>query len=191
MPKTILSPDQFKEAAALGSVSEVRELSNDGYSFEDIKAILETQRDARLVEKSGDVAASAKANALAQKQVLRPENETHPGISVYSYPEGDVKRPRPRLKCRMFWLAEEVAHDVSTAQELELFNQIQPGRYKCERPDGSPLRVDVTAEVDDVTGKPSKLTVWFETRGGLHRTLGSRVSILKSIIEQQTTLALA
>lgn len=186
MAKTILTTEQLKEAVALGDLGAVRDLANDGFSFDDIKEILDTQRAARIADKSDELSAQATANAKATKQVMRPENETHPGVSVFSYPEGDVKRPRPRYKCRMFWLAEELGYDVTTAQEIELMNQLQPGQYRCERPDGSPMKVDVTVEHDSVTSKWQKLTVWFETRGGLHRNLGSRVSMLKTIIEQQS-----
>lgn len=191
MPKTVLTPEQLKEAVKLGNSTEVRELANDGYSFEDIKEILETQRAARIEERAGEVAFQADANAKANKKLTMPENTTHPHVSAFSYPEGDIARPRPVLKCPMYWLNELVEHDQSTAKELELFNQLQPGRYRCERPDGSPMQVDVIVENDAISGKWHKLTVSFATKGGLHRNLSTRVTMLKEILEQQSALVLA
>lgn len=191
MPATKLTPEQFKEAVSLGSVPEVRDLANDGYSFDDIKDILETQRSARQADRAEDIGARAMADAAANKKVMRPENESHPAKSVYSYPEGDVARPRPELRCRTFWLAEELDNkSVTTAKELELLNQIQPGRYICHRPDGTPMTVDVKVELSDtLTGKWERLTVWFKAPDGMN--VPSRVAMLTDIIEQQNKLVLA
>jgi len=79
----------------------------------------------------------ADATAEAAERAANPSNKTHPGISVFSYPEGDREHPRS-LKCPMFWCGYDVATDTSTAEELELMNQAKPGVYQFKRTDHTP-----------------------------------------------------
>lgn len=181
--KNYLTVGQRKECLALGAtMGELNEMEDRGYEYADILDLCRTASEARLSEKDADADRTAKAH----KRAMRPENERHPGKSVFSYPEGDVARPRPALKCQMFWLNEPVDTDTTTAKEIELLNQLERGRYKLERPDGSLLRVDVITEQDDLTGKLGKLTVSFDTRNNGHRNLPSRVFMLQECIKQQT-----
>lgn len=184
MPKETYTLEQRKTLLANGvSMGDIRASEAEGTPYADALELAITARTA------GDTSAQEDADRLAKanKRAMRPENERHPGISVFSYPEGDVARPRPQFKCEMFWLNDKLDYDVTTALEIELMNQLVPGEYRCQRPDGSQFKVDVKAEIDPLTLKMGRLTVWFETRGGLHRVLSSRVQMLREIIEQQKT----
>lgn len=94
--------------------------------------------------------------AEAQERAANPSNKIHPGISVYSYPEGDVKRPRPDFKCEMYWLGYPAGLDNTTAEEMELMNQAEPGDYNFRRTDGGLEKFVVTAH-RDAGGKPTRL----------------------------------
>lgn len=79
----------------------------------------------------------AQMSADAHERAANPSNKTHPGISVFSYPEGDRARPRPELKCEMYWVGYPIDLDTTTAEELELLNLAEPGVYAFIRTDRS------------------------------------------------------
>jgi hypothetical protein len=79
----------------------------------------------------------AETTAQAQERAANPSNKTHPGISVYSYPEGDRARPR-ELHCPMTWAGFDLGTDTTTAEEIELLNLATPGVYKFARTDHTP-----------------------------------------------------
>jgi len=60
----------------------------------------------------------AQMSADAAERAANPSNKTHPGISVYSNPEGERANPRPPLKCQMFWagylIDTDTIHDPVT-----------------------------------------------------------------------------
>jgi hypothetical protein len=74
---------------------------------------------------------TAEVSAQTMKRALKPENETHPGISVFSYPEGDVSKPRPALPFQLFWNNFPIHKFVEQHHwyELQLFSQLTPGEY--------------------------------------------------------------
>lgn len=78
----------------------------------------------------------AETQAAAAERAANPSNKTHPGMSVYSYPEGDRARPRA-FKCPMTWAGYPLDLDTTTAEEIELFNLAEPGTYTFRRTDGS------------------------------------------------------
>lgn len=94
-------------------------------------------------------------NRTARKEA-KPENETHPGKSVFSYPEGDVARPKPTLDYPFFYNSYPCHKFPETEhwRELELMRQVQPGEYTVMRKDFSLMKVTVTGERD----ADSKLT---------------------------------
>lgn len=67
------------------------------------------------------------------KKTMKPENETHPGISAFSYPEGDVARPKPTLTRRTFVVGARMSEESLTPTEIELFNAIT---QSCEAREG-------------------------------------------------------
>jgi hypothetical protein len=119
----------------------------------------------------------AALSADAYDRTQHPDNREHPGISAYSYPEGDQARPRPELKCKMLWVDYDLTRDTLTATELELLNQAQPGRFRFTRTDGAQDWLEVTATADDV-GSVERLQFMFLTKER-RDTLPSMVSMLR------------
>ena len=103
-----------------------------GISADDLTRILANQREAS--EDSTRKSMQALTNALIR------ENQTHPGVSAFSYPEGDVARPKPQLvdaqgKPRVtFFCDTRQNEDSLTPAEIEAFNQI---RTDCTARNGS------------------------------------------------------
>lgn len=108
--------------------------------------------------------------ADAQKAALREIAErdqrddiNYPRMSVYSYPEGDRTRPRPPFKCRMYWVGFDVDHDTTTAHEIELFNQMEPGEYTFRRIGGALEKLHVAGE-RNASGTLTKLDFTFASK---------------------------
>lgn len=105
---------------------------------------------------------TAQISATSMQKALKPENEAHPGISSFSYPEGDVARPRPTLPYEFLWNNYPVHKFPETQhwRELELMCQVQPGEYTVLRRDGSKMAVTVKAE-RNADGAITRLSVEF------------------------------
>lgn len=119
----------------------------------------------------------AQMTAAAQDRMLHPDNREHPGISVYSYPEGDLKRPKPDLKVPMTWVGYPLTTDTLTPTEIDLLNQAKPGDYGFTRTDGTTDKLTIRADVD-VQGAPTKLHFVFLT-AERKDTLPSMVNMLR------------
>jgi hypothetical protein len=183
-PSVPLTPEQMIDIASLGApLGEVRDFIADGYTFDQIHSIYAAQRSARQDERKNDAQVVADASAKAH-HALEKHEEEHKGISAYSYPEGDIARPRPDFECKTIWVAEELTHDLTSAEEIELLNQVKPGRYIATRADNSKMLVTVTVEADEVTGKPGKKTIFFSTRGHLRFNLPPRTVLCRELIAQ-------
>jgi hypothetical protein len=91
-----------------------------------------------------------KSSATAMQKAMKPENDTHPGISAFSYPEGDAAKPKPTLPFQFFYNAYPCHKFPETEhwRELELMAQVQPGEYTVIRKDGSKMAVTVKGERD-------------------------------------------
>jgi len=120
----------------------------------------------------------AQMSAEAQERAANPSNKTHPGMSVYSYPEGDRARPRPPLKCPMFWNGYDLTPDTTTAEEIELLNVAEPGEYTFVRSDKSTDRFQVKGERSP-SGAFARLEFTFPTREN-RETLPSMVDMLRA-----------
>lgn len=85
---------------------------------------------------------------LKETAPRKRENEMHPGISAFSYPEGDLEKPKPVLPFELYWNAYPVHKFPETQhyRELELACQLQPGEYTVIRKDGSKMGVTVRGE---------------------------------------------
>lgn len=125
----------------------------------------------------------AQMSADAHERAANPSNKTHPGVSVFSYPEGDRARPRPALKCEMFWCGYPVDLDTTTADEVELLNVAEPGEYTFERynhtrksPSTDTLTITGTR---DGAGKLTRLVFTFPTIVHENRDT-SQVAILQT-----------
>ena len=102
------------------------------------------------------------ANATAVQKAMKPENERHPGKSVFEHPEGSLKRPKPPLPYELFWNNYPVYKfpETETWREWELYGQLQTGEYTVLRKDGSRMAVKVDGE-RDADGKLTKVMVSF------------------------------
>jgi hypothetical protein len=108
--------------------------------------------------------------ADAQRDALREIAErdkrddiNYPRISVYSYPEGDREHPRQKFKCRMYWVGFDMDWDTTTAEEIELLNQFEPGDYTFRRIGGAPESLTVTGE-KNASGVLTKLDFQFASK---------------------------
>lgn len=114
----------------------------------------------------------------SQKRIL--ENVTHPHISAYSYPEGDIARPKPKLIRKTYFCGIEEKEDRLSPGEIDAYNAIvEPRearggawRAKLLRPrhtgDPGELQVFVpAATVDQRMMLPGSLTlILLELNGG-------------------------
>lgn len=62
------------------------------------------------------------------RNTLIPENKVHPGISAYSYPEGDRLRPKPKLKYEVLFCGYRQREDNLTPDEIDALNAITGDR---------------------------------------------------------------
>lgn len=135
--------------------------------------------------------ATGLSTAQAMQQALKPENAFHPGVSCYSYPEGDRDKPRPALRCAMTWVGAVIDPETEHWYELELLNQIQPGEYRVTNADMSQTTLTVRPEMDSTTGKLDKLHLSFPVRDGQSRNVSPKAVWLleaqgKSYMEAMT-----
>jgi len=66
--------------------------------------------------------------ATSTQKAMRPENAVHPHISVYSYPEGDIAREKPKLKRDTFFCGHKENEDQLTPGEIEAYNAFNEPR---------------------------------------------------------------
>jgi hypothetical protein len=108
-------------------------------------SLLQEMRNAQ----SDEQRAAAIKQAEMIEQVLvktKPENTEHPGISVYSYPEGDKAHPKPPLRCTTTICGHQFKKDAVetlTPTEVELLNRLDAGTYHVTKADGSRMKLAV------------------------------------------------
>jgi membrane-bound lytic murein transglycosylase len=125
-----------------------------------------------------------KQAALEISERERKEDLSFPRKSVFSYPEGDTKRPRQAFKCKMFWLGFDQDHDVTTAYEIECLNQFEPGSYTFHRIGGQPEVLTVDGDREP-SGKLRSLKFMFPTKEN-RDTLPSMIQILRDALGLKT-----
>jgi hypothetical protein len=104
---------------------------------------------------------TAEGTAKAMQKALKPENQDHPGLSVFSHPKGDREMPKPPLPYELSWNGYPVNKFPETETWSEWMAQSNiPGRgeYTVLRLDGSKMKVTVATETD-ADGKPTKVIV--------------------------------
>lgn len=167
------------------------------------------QETARLLLEMKQSGSSANAGVietlLAQQEQLlvktRPENAEHPGISVYSYPEGEKARPKADLKCKFIWCGQEESKEQLTPEEIDLRNQLEPGEYKVTKANGNQITFRVTGKKTDA-GKLEQLDVWYPCRNEhktdhmsnvayLRQVLGAHIPSLEDLLAENARLRAA
>jgi hypothetical protein len=130
--------------------------------------------------------------ALNQTEMLvraMPENKQHPGISAYSYPEGDLKAPKPRLKCDILWVGYPETVETLTPAEIEALNALEPGNYMVTKANGNrvPFLVEAKRTLD---GRVESLSVWFPCKGDQAQDHRSKLDYCREAMgEKLPTLA--
>lgn len=129
------------------------------------------------------VAIEAERLLLERERLTRemPENRQSPGISVYSYPEGDLKRPKAPLKCKMFWVGYEETPDTLKPIEVDLLNRLEPGEFRVTKTDGTPIPFRVSAKRND-RFELEELAIWFPCKGENRHNHGSKISYLQQAL---------
>ena len=140
-----------------------------------------------LVGQRGDTDDFLKKQAMYQaeatKKALRPENESHPGISVYN-PEGERDHPTPDLKCKVFWCGYPEQKENLTATEVAVINQIEePGEFLFHRTDGSVEKATIEIE-RDARGTATRILVSFPCQGQNKHNLPSKTALLQEVLGQ-------
>lgn len=132
--------------AAGMDVMAARTLLDEGYDAVEVLGLAQMQAEQRKLA----AAEAQTATAKAMQKAMRPENETHPGISVFSKPKGERDDPKTVLP-HEFWYCGYPMHmfpETEHWRELELAAQVQPGEYTVIRKDTTPMQVSVRAERD-------------------------------------------
>lgn len=104
---------------------------------------------------------TSEATAKSMQKALKPENSDHPGLSVFSHPDGEKAVPKPPLPYELFWNGYPVHKFPETetwSEWLAQSNMPGPGKYTVLRSDLSKMVVDVTAELN-ADGAPTKVLV--------------------------------
>lgn len=158
-----LTAEQLTECFQLGaSLEQVKELADAGFGYEQIKKLAATLGGAKAGPGGGVSAGDLKALLEAQKKALRPENERHPGISAFSYPEGEVARPKPAFVRDVFFNGGRERHDQLSVIEVELYNRFDQtrtargGMWRAEvRRNGSAEELHIITEPRTLDGRQS------------------------------------
>jgi len=139
---------------------------------------------------SGD--ASVIDRLLEQQQQLlvktKPENTDHPGISVFSYPEGDLAAAAAgkvkALKCKFIWCGQEESAEQLTPEEVDLRNRLEPGTYQVTKANGVRIKFVVTGKYTD-GGTLEVLDVWFPCKGDHKGDHMSSVAYIRQVLGEQ------
>ena len=144
-------------------------------------------------------------NALAMKRALNKQNDEYNEISPFTYPEGQLKRPKPKLTRKTFfgplsfqndreiiagWQQHE---DQLTPLEIELFNSItsnrvaRKGAWKAEirQTGGDPeLHVGVLMQTSDQRlSLPSLVEILMELTSG--EKVPTATDLLQQVMDLQ------
>lgn len=104
----------------------------------------------------GDAKAFAEALAEAiedREMKWRPhELKRSPQVSVYSYPEGELARPKPKLKFHVYLgsypLGDPGDNRTLTPAEVEALNTLTPGFYRIRKMDRSEHVIEIRGQVN-------------------------------------------
>jgi hypothetical protein len=145
------SIEQLRDIVGAGmSIGEAKALLEEGYRPEDVLELAQLQAEQKRSAAASAVSDAAIAAANHTEKLHNPSNKVHPGISAFSYPEGDTARPRPVLAYEFLYNGYPFHKFPETQhwRELELASQVKPGEYKVMRKDYTDMKVSVTAERD-------------------------------------------
>ena len=121
-----LTFEQLQACLTAGaSLEQVNMLADGGYTFDQIRTLAPTMGGAR----AGGVSADDMRQLIqAQTKAHRPENVNHPGISAFSYPEGDVARPKAPFIRDVFFNQGRENWEMLSVMEVDLYNRFTEDR---------------------------------------------------------------
>lgn len=123
---------QLQECLALGaSLEQINLLAEGGYQYAQIKDLAATLGAAKS-QGAGLSGSDLKEILKDQRKAMRPENDRHPEISVFSYPEGNLAHPKPPLSRTVFFNGTREREDALSALEVELYNRFDTDRTARE-----------------------------------------------------------
>lgn len=100
-------------------------------------------------------------NAAAMQKAMKPENADHPGVSVFSHPDGDKAQPKPPMPYELYWNGYPVHKFPETETWAEWLAQMDlpgHGEYTVLKSDGARMKVTIKAEVN-ADGRATKVMV--------------------------------
>jgi hypothetical protein len=92
-----------------------------------VRALVESLWNASKAEQSSTTEA-LRDLIKEQGRTQFKSNAQHPGISVFSHPEGEVARPKPRLNMESWQCGVRLSEDQMTPAEITLMNDINTDR---------------------------------------------------------------
>lgn len=105
-------------------------------TYEQLKGLIEAGKTPSITKED-----------LAVLAPRKPENAVSPGVSVFSYPEGELVKPKPKLKCKMWIGGGPIEHGTVTPEEIEALNAMTPGKYRIELTDGAMAYIEVKGQI--------------------------------------------
>ena len=112
------------------------------------------------------------------KQLLiktKPENVTDPERGVYTYPEGNIARPKPTLKYPITWVGYKETEETLTPAEIEALNSLKPGVFQVTKSNGKRIEFRVTA-IHNTNLEVERVDVWFPCKGEDRSDHASKIS---------------
>lgn len=157
-----------------------------------------------MVEAIATASAKAAANSGAEsmRRIMHPQNAQHPGLSVFSFPEGDQVHPKPVLRPRpdgqpgeVLFCNSRLDTDSLTPTTIDLFNRFtrtltaRNGRWRADlAPDGIGLHVTVPCKtIDDRMDLPSLDMILLELLDG--QAAVDPISLADRVVELERQLA--
>jgi hypothetical protein len=155
---------------------DAKEMTSDDRMLLLLEALVQQKQQAQPFDMEAlreVLSQNSQATASAMQKALKPENTDHPGVSAFSYPEGDRERPRdsilpPGVEVWYFRYPMHMFPETEHWRELELAAQVQPGTYTILRKDESTMQIEVVATTNG-DGKIRRLEIGLPNGAGISR----------------------
>lgn len=116
-----LTFEELKDIAAAGMpIDQAKELAKAGFSAEQLLDLASSLPRSGGGLSKDDLESIVRAGSDGKYR----QNAQHPHISAFSYPEGDVKRPKPTLTRTVFVNGHREDPEQLTPAEIDAYNSI-------------------------------------------------------------------
>lgn len=125
-----LTFEQLQACLAAGaSLDQITSLAESGFGVDQILQLAPTLNAAKAQTGGAGLSAEDLRSILKdQRKAMKPENDQHPGISAFSYPEGEQARPKGQLRRITRFIGMRQREDSLTPVEIDLFNRFDGSR---------------------------------------------------------------